>query len=486
MSKSILERFVPIFSSRVIGILITFLATPVIVRLLGSERYGEYAFLLSLLSILMLFANGGIYDGIRKYLKESDRPEDWSDNVFAYYSQVGFALAFGVTILLLVAVMTGVVERVFGPDLELLIVLVGLVVVTKQAFGISRSTLMGFDREDISERYRVYKQVGGVGIGLVLLVLGYGVAGLLAGMAVANVLTAIAGFVRIATYIDYSHLFERVPDEFPRGALLKYNALSVVLFGLYVSIKHADIVLIQLYRTSAETGYYKGALTLAEFVWFVPRIVQMTLLHSTSELWSKGQTERITAISSTVTRYSMLFTGLLIIGLGVLAEPTVTLYYGEEFKPAVLPLLILLPGAMGFAVARPILAIGQGKGDFRLLIYATAGAATVNLALNLLLIPRMGIVGAAIATSVGYFSMFLFHVASARAIGFNPVADLRLPNVILTGIVAAPVIYFLATRIDSLVVLFAVVPPVGFVVYMGVAFAVGAVTVSELREQLSV
>jgi len=141
---------------------------------------------------------------------------------------------------------------------------------------------------------------------------------------------------------------------------------------------------------------------------------------------------------------------------------------------------------MGFAVARPILAIGQGKGDFRLLIYATAGAATVNLALNLLLIPRMGIVGAAIATSVGYFSMFLFHVASARAIGFNPVADLRLPNVILTGIVAAPVIYFLATRIDSLVVLFAVVPPVGFVVYMGVAFAVGAVTVSELREQLSV
>jgi hypothetical protein len=38
----------------------------------------------------------------------------------------------------------------------------------------------------------------------------------------------------------------------------------------------------------------------------------------------------------------------------------------------------------------------------------------------------------------------------------------------------------------ALVVLFAVVPPVGFVVYMGVAFAVGAVTVSELREQLSV
>jgi len=482
MSKSIVDRFLAIFGSNAIGVLASLLATPVIVRLLGSRRYGEYAFMLSVLSILLLFVNAGIYDGIRKFLKESDRPEQWADHVFSFYSRVGIALSVAIVAAIAVTVQTGVLARHLGPRFERYFLLIGATVVTQQAFASLRSALMGFDREDISEMLFVVNKLLAVGLGLALVVLGYGVSGLIAAKLAANTVTTLAGGVATARFIDYRYLLTLAPDDFPRGRLLRFNLASIVLFGLFLSIKHVDILLLQFLRGSAATGYYKAALNLAEFVWFVPRIVQTTLLHSTSELWSEERYDAITEISTKVTRYSLLFTALLVIGLGTLAEPTVRLYYGAEFQPSVLPLVVLLPGAMGFAVARPILAIGQGKGEFRYLIYATGGASVINLVLNLTLIPVFGILGAAVATTVGYFSMFLFHVYSARHIGFDPLADLRLPNIVATMALATVGIVVLATAIQSIPLTFLVVPAAGFLLYVGVAVAVGAVSVEEMRE----
>lgn len=482
MGKSIVRRFLAIFGSNVIGIVASLLATPVIVRLLGSRRYGEYAFMLSVLSILLLFVNAGIYDGIRKYLKESDRPEGWSSHVFSFYSRVGVVLSVCILAAVGASVTTGVVARTLGPQFELYFLLTGVAVVTQQAFATLRSTLMGFDREDISEKLAVANKLLAVVLGLGLVVLGYGVPGLIAAKLLANAATAAVGAVVVARFVDYRSLLGLAPSDFPRRQLLQFNVMSIVLFGLFLSIKHVDILLLQVIHGSTATGYYKAALNLAEFVWFVPRIVQTTLLHSTSELWSEERYEAITRISTKVTRYSLLFTLLLIIGLGTLAGPTVTLYYGGEFQPAVRPLVILLPGAMGFAVARPILAIGQGKGDFRYLIYATGGASVVNLLLNLALIPRYGIEGAAVATTVGYFSMLCFHVASARAIGFDPLADLRLPNIVVTTVVATAAIVWLASAIESVPLTFVVVPVAGLCIYAGVAVAAGAISVDEMQE----
>lgn len=482
MGKSIVRRFIPIFSSKVIGVAVAFLATPIIVRILGAERYGDYAFMLSVLSILLLFINAGVYDGIRKYLKESNRSDSWPDHVFGFYSRLGFVLAVLTVVSILLLVESGLVARYLGRRFELYFVLIAATVVTQQAFSIARSTLMGFDREDISEKLMISNNLLAVIGGLVLIILGYGVPGLIAAKLVANGVTAILGFLVIAGFVDISQVFSSPPDEFPRRRLLEFNMMSIVLFGLFLSIKHVDIILIQAFYGSMQNGYYKAALNLAEFVWFVPRIVQATLLHSTSELWSEERYDKITDISARVTRYSILFTALLIIGLGTLAEPTVMIYYGSGFERAVLPLIILLPWAMGFAVARPILAIGQGKGEFRYLIYATGGAALINLFLNLLLIPRYGIVGAAVATSIGYFSMLVFHVASAKAIGFNPVADLRLPNVALTVAVATTAIFLLSSAIESVSLSMIIIPPTGFVIYSAVAVAAGAISLDEIRD----
>jgi len=260
--------------------------------------------------------------------------------------------------------------------------------------------------------------------------------------------------------------------------------MSVALTLLTTSLYNVDIILLQPLAGSQATGYYRAALVVAEFVWFVPFALQMTLLHSTAELWANGEYERVEAISARVTRYTVTLTLLVALGIGVLAESFVPLYFGGEFATATGFVLLLLPGAVGFAVARPIFAVGQGNGQLRPLVVGTGVAALLNLFLNLLLIPRFGPGGAAVATSISYGSMLVLHVVAARRIGFDPLDDLRLPRIGLAFVVTAPVLVGLVRLLGPSPLSLAVVPPVGGIIYGSIAVRAGVVQFSEIESEL--
>lgn len=484
MTTSVLGKFARILSSNIVVFLTGLLATPVITRILGPSEYGVYAFLLSALAVLALMADGGIFDGIRKYMAENNRPPEWKNHVVAFYTRVAVVFIALLATAIFLAIEFDLLVRYFGPEYDLYFATIAGVVTAKQVGAITRGSLMGLDLESVSESLKILNNLIFIGLGLTLLVMGYGILGLLFGKIVGYLTMATLGGAVLSRHLDASWLVRRLPNSFPARELLEFNVGSLVLFGLYLSILHADILMLEWFRSSSETGIYRAALTFAEFLWFVPRIIQITLLHSTSTLWSDSKYERITDISARTTRYTLAFTLLLVIGLAALAEPAVTLYFGPDFAAAAGPLLILLPGALGFAVARPIFAIGQGNADLRPLNYATGGAAGINLVGNFLLIPQYGMYGAAVATSVGYLSMLVFHVWSARTIGFNPAVDLRLHRVGLTALLSGGAIFLLTTWITTDVYALLVVPPVGFAVYVGLSVATGVVEFNELTSVL--
>jgi O-antigen/teichoic acid export membrane protein len=169
------------------------------------------------------------------------------------------------------------------------------------------------------------------------------------------------------------------------------------------------------------------------------------------------------------------------IGLAALADDFVPIYYGPEFDAAVLPLLLLLPGVLGFALARPIFAIGQGKGQLQTLIAATGTASLINLVLNAVLIPQYGMLGAAVATSVGYGSMLVLHVIAAQRIGFNPLSDLRIKRTIIVALVSGGMIFGLSSVIRSSVLSLIIVPPIGFLVYSSLSLRFSVISPEEAQ-----
>jgi O-antigen/teichoic acid export membrane protein len=491
MKRSITSGFLSILGVKFLLISLDFLSSPLLTRFLG-EGFGDYAVLMSIFAIYMIFVSTGVGDGVRKYVAEQRDTPYWDVHVVGFYLRLALLLAAVGCFFLALAARSGFIQNHLGASYQTYFYLLSLLVFTSQFREYTRRTLMGFGLERYSEPLLFLDKILFITVGVGLAYLGYGVPGVLIGHMTGAVTTAVIGLVLIHRQVPLTTALFKIPSrEFPRRELFAYNGLSIVLILFLTSLYEVDVVMLGFFTTSQETGYYRIALTLAEFLWIVPLALQNVLLHSTSNIWANNDRERINRLSARITRYTLLFTLLLAVGLAALAPIALPIIYPADYIASYVPILLLLPGCVGFALARPVLAIGQGKGDLWTLIAATGAAAVINVALNGLMIPRYGMYGAAVSTSISYGLMFVLHLWSARRIGFYPAADARIPRAIAVGAASALPIFLLTRALEGasipLLVLdfpvsLLVVPPAGALVFFVFALLFGAIDLDEVLD----
>lgn len=485
MNRNMVTAFLSIVGGRIFIVLSSVVLTPILITTLGFELYGRYSTLTAVFGISTILMSSGINSGARKFLAEDRSISDWKSHVFGYYFRLGTVLAVLTAIAFALAAWSGLVTQFLGREYVIgFYGLAGLTIAT-QFREYSRRSLMGLKQEHLSEPLRVFNKVGSRVALIGIAYLGFEIGGLMVGLIVVNGLVALLAMWWLRSSISLRGVVSTPPQEFPTKELFSFNHLSVVYMLFLTSMYHVDVLMLASFVTETQVGYYKSALVITQFLWVIPRSIQSMLIQSVSDLWAEDRIEQINEIASRVTRYGMLVVVLLSIGLGALAKDFVPLYLGDGSMPVVTPLLILLPGTIGFAVVRPILAISHAKADMKPLITATGAAAALNLGLNALLIPRYGILGAAIATTTGYSSLPLFNLFSARYLGFKPFADARISRIFATGFIAGVPIFLLSMTLEHSLVALVVVPPIGFLVYVTVAFMVGAVGVDEALDVMA-
>jgi len=477
------RRFLSLIGPRILSTLVAVVSTPIIVRLLGPGGYGDYAVLLSIYSLYMIPISSAITEGVQKFVAEEREIDGWVERVLQFYLGLALLLAIVGSAVLVGLTWFGF-AGVFGEGFTLyLYVLAGFILVGQSRAYIMH-TLLGFGLESINGPLDLTKKVATVLVGIALVLSGLGITGMLLGHIFANGLVALVGGYFVFRRISIPRLFE-LPKSVPYREFLSFNGLNIVLVLLVMSLFHVDVVMVRTLVGDEATGFYKAALALAEYLWIVPIVLQTMLLHSSSSLWSEGRTDQITELAGRITRYTTLLVLLMAIGLAVLADRVVPLYYGREFAVATTPLLLLLPGAVGFAVARPLQAICQGSGQLKTLILAVGVAATGNITLNTVLIPRYGMNGAAVATSVSYGSMFVLLVWASWRIGYDPLVDLRPARIAVTATGAGMTILAIDGLLDNDLVALVVVPIVGLAVYSAGTLLTGALDRDEVLEILA-
>lgn len=480
--------FFYIFSGRVGAGILTVIVTPIIVRVLGSGGYGDYAFALAVYSALRTIAGGGVYEGARKYIAEKPgQPEKAA--VFYYYLKI--SALFGTVAALFLAGFTYVaVGRVIlDPRLRPYLYIVAGMIFFHAFYHLVRSSLMGYKLEQYSEPLYVLNRVFFPLIGIPLAIAGWHVAGILVGHLISTVLIVLIGY---AALLRYTSVWVRSPLELMprphifRSRMFRYGLINVAFVLLTKSLYVTDILLLQLFVPSEEVGHYNAALVAAEFLWFAPFALQVVLLHSASQLWAEDRVTEITATASTITRYNLLMTGALAVVLATVGAAFLPIYFGPEFIASYVPMLLLLPGVVAFALARPIYAIGQGHGNMRVLVLATGASALLNLVGNVLLIPPFGMYGAAVATSLGYGSMVFFHALTARHLGFYPLRDVPLVRIAATCLLPLPVLVFGYRIISSPILGLVLVPVIALPMFLALARMLNTITREEFREGMTV
>lgn len=194
--------------------------------------------------------------------------------------------------------------------------------------------------------------------------------------------------------------------EVSRG--LRYHAGVALLFLLF----RVDVFLVNGYRTQEEVGLYALAVTLAELVYLVSDSVAQAIVARQAS----GDEHASTAVTTLAMRVTLCGGGVAVAGLAAVSPVLVPAVYGEAFAGSVPALLVLLPGVLALAVSRPVTALLAARDLPRVVVALSVGAFLLNVVLAVLLIPRLGIVGASLASTLAYGCLCLGYLLAARRV----------------------------------------------------------------------
>lgn len=195
-----------------------------------------------------------------------------------------------------------------------------------------------------------------------------------------------------------------------RGASLVASALV----GLV--IYNASFLFLRALHGTRSVGYYAAGYALVTFFLNLGTAYSLSLLPSLTRLRATGAGRQGLYHAALAQVFAV---GLPVaVGGMLLAGPIVALLYGPDYAPANLPFALLV-WSIPLCLARdvPIMALlaeGRERAVFRL----TAAAALASLLLNLTLIPRFGLLGAALATILTETGRLGFALVAARRLGY--------------------------------------------------------------------
>jgi len=260
----------------------------------------------------------------------------------------------------------------------------------------------GFQRFDVENQNRivafVIQYVGGV----VVLALGYGLVAM-------GLLALVAGVVSVALYRV------RAKQVFPAlrlsWRLVRYSALCQVFrFGMPTllsevarqCIQQNPIVLIGYYLAPAFVGFYSLPVRLLQTAADVVSRVGIVAGPQAAELLALGRPDLVARLGTYANRYCLtLYTPLGIMGT-LYGQEILQLWVGSEFGARSGPVLAILVagGLLAQAGQFSSSAILFGLGRHAGFAYGLLGEAAVSLAGMILIVPRFGIVGAAVLSAV--------------------------------------------------------------------------------------
>jgi O-antigen/teichoic acid export membrane protein len=146
-----------------------------------------------------------------------------------------------------------------------------------------------------------------------------------------------------------------------------------------------------------QLGFYVIAVGLVERLWILPSAVTTALLpHLTNSR------ERDSMLPAAISRHVVIWTGVLCLLVFILGDLIVRTLFSSAFAPAVAPLRWLLSGIFALSVGKVLVVELLAREKPRYTVWASGIACLVNIIGNLLLVPRMGISGAALASSISY------------------------------------------------------------------------------------
>lgn len=403
LRNDLVVRVAANFGSRAVAIVALALATVLVARAGGAATVGSYALLRMLSGVLGVVAVLGL-PGSMAYFLAGRRPGPRSWPTYAALSAGGALLGT----LLWVALSPVLAHWFFPRDTTLVIAIAALTVGTQLVLTVAKNVLQGLHDNHGADTVIAAEEVAflpvyavaawGLGLG--------GTAAVIVGLAGADLVVGAAAWWRVGRLLGWRRLgFARHPHGWwgrpdPRLAreVASYGARGQV-GGLMTLVNlRLDFAILGALAGPAVLGVYAVASKFAELLRLPGTAVTWVLYPR----FAAGSGDEVSRHARRLVRPVLLATAAAAIPVALLVAPVTHLLYGAEFVDAIGQARVLLVGMLlagGAGVASGFL-FGRGRPGLNSLAMAVGLVLTVVL--DVLLIPRHGAMGAAVASTISY------------------------------------------------------------------------------------
>ncbi len=496
--KKAIKGSVIIFSFFITTQIISYLVRFLFARNLTTTEFGLFYACFGFISFFTIFKEFGLNESLTKYIPEFLVKKGEAD----IKNSIAYALIIQLAVTLLISLvifsLSGYLSDVYFHNklasVIIKILLIGflfdsITVVIKNSF-------LGFQRHALYSSIIFFKMILILVVSLFLFKYELGVFSPIVAYAISPFLVAVI-FVPIFIRKVFPQ-FLKIRSSYNPELLKKISSYGfVVMIGMAGStlLGYTD-TLILTYFSITSVALYNVVLPIANIISYLAIAISNTLFPLVSELWAKKHVPLLK--KGVELLYRTVFLVVLPIALALFAFPDVTIrllfgqkfldqqivLFGKNFIASTLTLQILIIGVLFtvmFIINNNIL---NGIGRPKLTTKTVYIAASLNLVINLILIPSLGIVGAAIATTISSILMAILTVHFLKKI-----LNVYLPinhwiKTFFAGVIFILVVYLLKglLLIKNALTEAVFVVLVAVFIYVTLLFLLRLLSLSEIKE----
>jgi O-antigen/teichoic acid export membrane protein len=447
-------------------------------RVMGAEALGLYALGMTIIAFLGIFNGLGLSQSAVRFVAlysatgQKNQLRGFLVRTLAFLLCTNILLAAGV-------MLAGpwVAEHIYHTvELNRYFWLFSLIMLLGALTSYAGQVLQGY--KDVTRRIVITNFIGSplvICLTIGCLVLGWGLWGYL----FAQVLSAASVVVLLfaaAGKLTPPEVFRQRGPLPPLGKqVVSFGVAALGLSILEFLLGQTDKILLGFYLNPREVGIYAVAMAVVAFVPIGLQSVNQIFSPTIADLDARGERELLGRLFQTLTKWIFGFTLPLAIAVVTFAEPLMRIF-GSDFAKGWPVLVIGTMGQLANAGTGSVGFLLFMSGNQNRLVKIQATMTAMSVLLNVLLIPRWGIVGAVVAVAIANAGTNVWNLLQVRSsLGLSPYNRSYL--ILLPAGIATAVVEFVLLRLghgmhpNPLFILISIA--VGYLAFLGTMVAIG-------------
>jgi len=449
--RRVLEKFRFAFIAEIISVISGGVLMIALARLLNPDGYGLFTLSLSVLGVAKLFSKLGFAESASRYIAEYKEKDPTMIPKILVSSLIMTICSISISYITLY-LFRGRISSLMGEAQLSAFIEVGVVfIVLGTLSSFFRKVLQGFEFIEVASVALSIERITRVILSVGFVLLGYGAIGALIGYSISFILTVLIGSVYICQHLlNISKLDKYIFNNMARR-IFEYSLPLSITNASGVIEKRSDILLIGYFLGPTYVAYYTVSKQMTEFT----NAPVSAYGYTVSPMYSSEQSKDNKLSPGEL--YEDSLKGVLFLympaalGIAILAEPTLSVILGEEYIEAA-PILAILSVLALLKAITSVTSSGLdylGRAKDRAKIKTVM--AVINIILNILLLPVIGVIGAAIATVVSYSIYTAFNISimyDELKISFQRIAN-PVFRLLFVCVMMSVVVYYTSNQIEG-------------------------------------